>query len=340
MPKPYEGRFTAVAAEHRVGLPCECRRRGSHWTVLPPRPAVVRTRAADPVRRAFRRILSGDPDGTPAWVQRLGEPGDDGWFGPDSTIWQVHSSLATLVGGVRALLLQACHPLALAGVEQHSSYRSDPLGRLQRTNLFVTTTTFGTSQQADAVAASVRRVHEQVVGVAPDGRAYAASDPNLLLWVHLALTDSMLVAAQHYHGQPVDADAYVKDMAATGRAVGVVDPPLSEGELKSAVDGMRPQLQGSPTAREVARFLQWPGSALPAPALPAYAVLARAAVDSLPPWVQPVLGTPNRSAALRRVDEGSCRMLLRALSSVLGQRSMAVELAQRRTSGAARSQGV
>jgi uncharacterized protein (DUF2236 family) len=290
----------------------------------------VRGQASDAVRRTFRRILSGDDEGMPGWVRAIGEPGDAGWFGPGSQTWEVHSSLATLVGGVRALMLQTCHPLALAGVEQHSTYRSDPLGRLQRTNLFVTTTTFGSSQQAAAVCDAVRRVHTTVVGTADDGRRYAASDPHLLLWVHLALTDSMLVAAQAYHRRPVDADGYVAEMARTAEAVGVVDPPRSEAELKAALQEFQPELVGSPLTSEVARFLSWPRQALPAAALPAYVVLARAAGDLLPAWAYPVLGQRRRSDVGRAVDEVTCRLMLAALQQVLGPRSKAVELAYAR----------
>jgi uncharacterized protein (DUF2236 family) len=286
--------------------------------------------ASDAVRRTFRRILSGDDEGMPAWVRAIGEPGDDGWYGPGSQTWQVHSSLATLVGGVRALMLQTCHPLALAGVEQHSTYRSDPLGRLQRTNLFVTTTTFGSTGQAQAVCDAVRRVHATVSGTADDGRPYAATDPRLLLWVHLALTDSMLVAAQAFHPRPVDADGYVAEMARTGQAVGVVDPPRSQAELKAALETFQPELAGGALAREVASFLQWPAHALPMPALPAYVVLSRAASDLLPDWAHPLLGTRRRSQPERRADEVTCRVMLRALQQVLGPRSKAVELAYAR----------
>lgn len=290
----------------------------------------VRGQASDAVRRTFRRILSGDDEGMPAWVRAIGEPGDDGWFGPGSQTWDVHSSLATLVGGVRALMLQTCHPLALAGVEQHSTYRSDPLGRLQRTNLFVTTTTFGSSSQAQAVCDVVRRVHTTVLGQADDGRPYAATDPHLLLWVHLALTDSMLVAAQSFHRRPVDADRYVAEMATTGEAVGVVDPPRSEAELKRALAAFMPELAGGPLTRDVASFLQWPVHALPAAALPAYVVLARSASDLLPSWAHPVLGMRRRTGPERRLDEVTCRVMLRALQQVLGPRSKAVELAYQR----------
>ena len=290
--------------------------------------------AADAVRRTFRVILSGDPDGEPPWVTAIGEPGDAGWFGPGSAAWQVNGSLTTLVGGPRALLMQACHPLALAGVEQHSTYRTDPLGRLQRTNLYITTSTFGTTELAEQTAAMVDRVHRRVSGVAADGRAYSAKDPRLLLWVHVGLTDSMLVAHQRYApalGEPdVDPDAYVADMAMLARAMGVVDPPETEAELARAMASFGTEVTGDATTRSVNRFLRFPGRALPVGAWAPYEVLIRAASDLLPDWAHDCLGSRVRSAPERSADDAACRLLLRSLRAVLGQRSRAVELAHAR----------
>jgi uncharacterized protein (DUF2236 family) len=278
--------------------------------------------------------LSGDPDGEPPWVTAIGEPGDRGWFGPGSAAWQVNGSLSTLVGGPRALLMQACHPLALAGVEQHSSYRSDPLGRLQRTNFYVTTSTFGTAKQAERTAAMVDRVHERVTGTADDGRPYSARDPRLLMWVHVGLTDSMLVAHQRYAGalgEPmVDADAYVSDMATLARALGVDDPPVTEAELAEVISSFRDEVSGGPLTRSVDRFLRFPGRALPVGAWAPYEVLIRAASDLLPGWAHDCLGSRARPAAVRKVDAAACEVLLRSLRAVLGPRSRAVELAHRR----------
>lgn len=286
--------------------------------------------AGDAVRRTFRTILSGDPDGEPPWVRAIGAPGDAGWFGPDSAAWQVNGSLATLVGGPRALLLQACHPLALAGVEQHSSYRTDPLGRLQRTNLYVTTSTFGSSSQAEQTAAMVRGVHERVSGTAPDGRSYSAQDPRLLLWVHIGLTDSMLVAYRRFGHGTVDADQYVAEMGRLARALGVEDPPTTVAELTDAFGSFRDEVAGGPDARSVARFLRFPGRALPVGAWAPYEVLVRAATDLLPDWAHGALGTRPRPAALVAVNSSVCATTLRSLQAVLGPRSKAVELAYRR----------
>ena len=286
--------------------------------------------AGDAIRRTFRTILSGDPNGEPPWVTAIGAAGDAGWFGPSSAAWQVNGSLATLVGGPRALLLQACHPLALAGVEQHSSYRSDPLGRLQRTNLYVTTSTFGSSAQAEQTAAMVRAVHERVVGHAPDGRPYSAQDPRLLLWVHIGLTDSMLRAYQRFGRSRVDADQYVAEMARLAIALGVEDPPTTEDALTEAFESFSGEISGGPDARAVARFLRFPGRALPSGAWAPYEVLARAATDLLPDWAHEALGTRPRPDMVVRLDTAVCATTLRALQAVLGPRSRAVELAHQR----------
>src|SRR6476660_7733071 len=112
--------------------------------------------------------------------ERVGEIHDsDGprWFEPDRPIRAVHADSSMFVGGIRAILLQSLHPLAMAGVAQHADYRNDPWGRLQRTADFLARTTYGTVDQAEAACRRVQAVHEHVVGVAPDGRPYAAADP-------------------------------------------------------------------------------------------------------------------------------------------------------------------
>lgn len=283
---------------------------------------------ADPVVRAFRRILSGSADGRPDWVRALDEPGDVGWFGPGSSMWALHGSLAPLVGGIRALLLQAAHPLALAGVVQHSDYRDDPLGRLQRTNRFLTMTTFGSSTQAAAAVRRVRAAHASVVGTAPDGRPYRADAPELLLWVHIALTDSMLRAARTYGPSDLDLDGYVSDTAVVATALGVVDPPRTVAQLGTVLEAYLPDLAATDSTRSVVRFLMAPP--LPLAAQPAYQVLARAAVDLLPGWATGLLGLPARPGFVRAGDQAACSLLLGGLRRVLGSQAPGERAALRR----------
>jgi len=276
---------------------------------------------SDAVASTARRLLSGSPDGRPGWVRALDKPGDPGWFGAGSAVWAVHGSLATLVGGVRALLLQAAHPLALAGVLDHSDYREDPLGRLQRTNMFITTTTYGSTEQALGAVRLVRTVHGSVVGNAPDGRAYAANDPHLLAWVHVALTDSMLRAAQRYSTTPVDADAYVAGMAVVADALGAEDPPRTEAELAARLSAFGPELVGDERTREVVAFLRRPP--LPVATLPVYTVLERAAEDLLDEPTAALLGLRRPPGVVRAAQRQTTAALLGALGVVLGPSSPA-----------------
>jgi uncharacterized protein (DUF2236 family) len=216
------------------------------------------------------------------------------WFPGDAAIREVHGDASMFVGGIRALLLQSLHPLAMAGVSDHSGFESDPWGRLQRTSHFLAVTTFGTAADAETMVAAVRRVHESVVGTAPDGRAYAASDPHLLGWVHVAEVDSFLAAHRRYGAAPMDAsrrDRYVAEAARVASELGVTDPPRSEAELRDRLADYRPELRGTPEARRAARFLVL-DPPLPALARLPYAGLAAAAVGLLPLWARRMLWLP------------------------------------------------
>ena len=191
--------------------------------------------ARDRLNSILRGVLQGDP--LPAeWLAGTG--GDMGRFGPGSAVWQVHGDPAMIVGGVRALMLQTLHPLAMAGVAQHSDYRHDPLGRLHRTAGFIGMTTFGTTAVADHAIAQVRAIHPHVTGTAPDGRPYRADDPALLTWVHVALVDSLLRAYRRYGGRPLapaDADRYLEEYASVAIALGAEDVPTTVAGSASTV---------------------------------------------------------------------------------------------------------
>ena len=216
------------------------------------------------------------------------------WFTPDDPIWRVHADAAMFPAGIRALLLQSLHPLAMAGVAAHSGYKGDPWGRLQRTSEFLATTTFGTVDHAERLIARVRGIHRRVSGVTRDGRHYAASDPHLLRWVHLTEADSFLTAYQRYAEQPLtdrDADLYVEQAAVVASRLGVVDPPMTVDEMRAGIEAYRPELASTPEAREAARFLLV-HPPLPLPARPGYAALAAGAVAMLPRWARRPLRLP------------------------------------------------
>jgi uncharacterized protein (DUF2236 family) len=231
------------------------------------------------MRNAARSALAGQPTGQPEL--EFATAADPGLFGPGSVTWRVHADRSMLIGGVRALLLQVLHPLAMAGVAQHSAYRDDPLGRLARTGRFVAATTYGTTPEAERAIAMVRAVHRKVRGTAADGRAYEASDPVLLAWVHNVEVDSFLTAYRRYGLglDDADADRYVAEMAVLGRRLGATDVPETAAALSAwIVDA--PDLAMTAYAREAVRFLVLPS--LPARMLPIYGVIVAAAADLLP----------------------------------------------------------
>jgi uncharacterized protein (DUF2236 family) len=277
----------------------------------------VPTRALTPVAVTVRRIIAGSDDGSTSTHQAIARPlGAPGWFGPTSAAWQVHGSVATFLGGIRALLLQAAHPRALAGIDGHSSFRDDPFGRLHRTGAFIAATTFGSTDLAERTVAGITRMHARVRGDLPDGRRYAATDPDLLTWVHVALVDSMLEAYLRFPTNgPLDADAYVADMAVVGGAMGVPDPPRSVADLDASLAAFGPELEGGELVDDVRRFVLHPP--LSAPARAGYTVLARAAEDSLPGWAHAVLGSVRRPAWQQRVDHAAADGLLRTLTVAL-----------------------
>lgn len=220
------------------------------------------------------------------------------WFAADRPIRRVHADASMFVGGLRALLLQSLHPLAMAGVAEHSDYRGDPWGRLQRTSTFLAVTTFGTATDAQRAVDRVRGIHRRVHGTAADGRPYRADDPHLLEWVHIAEVDSFLLAHQRYGAEPLDPagrDAYVADTARVAEALGVPDPPRTEAELSQRIRDFRSELRGTPAARDAAKFL------LVTPPLPLlarapYGVLTAAAVAMLPAWARLPLRLPYAPA--------------------------------------------
>jgi uncharacterized protein (DUF2236 family) len=263
----------------------------------------------------FQRIAG--PDG--AEVRRRLREADDRWFPPDSPIARVHGDASMFVGGLSALLLQSLHPLAMAGVDQHSGFRGDPWGRLARTSHFLAVTTFGSAADAEAEIAQVRAVHRHVRGRAPDGRAYSASDPHLLSWVHVCEVEMFLRAYQRHGSARLtrrEADEYVAQSAVVALALGAVDVPTTTVELRAALEAYRPELRSTTAARSTAWYL------LASPPLPMtlrglYLPLAGAAVALLPRWARWPLRLPwlpvTEATALRLGGEAVTRTIRWAL---------------------------
>lgn len=239
---------------------------------------------------------------------------DLGYFGPDSVTWRLHSEPVSLVGGLRALLLQALHPGAMRLIDAKSSFRDDPWARLERTTMYVGVLSFGTTEQVDAAAARVRAVH----------RHLGIDDPEQLAWVHVCLVDSFLAAARAggFRLTNAERDRYVEEQVVAAQLVGVPleRVPLTERELSAFIAEIKPRLTATREAREAARYVLVP----PRPPVPRrFAVPARLgwtgvtslAVGLLPGWARrmyrlpPMPGTSVATAAGMRTLRQAVRAL-------------------------------
>ncbi|MGB8963759.1 MAG: oxygenase MpaB family protein [Pseudonocardiaceae bacterium] len=225
---------------------------------------------------------------------------DLGYFGPESVTWRVLTDPAAGVGGVRALFLQALHPLAMAGVHEHSDFSSNFWPRLQRTAQYVTTVGFGTRVEVDAAAARVRAVHRRVRGVDPvTGGRYAATDPHLLRWVHATEMSSFLDAVGRGGLALTDAEAdrFLAEQVRAAELVGLQGVPTDRAQLVKYFHQVRPELRASPVARRAALRLALPPlslrTELTTPARPAWTVVASLAFTLLPRWARRLYGLPG-----------------------------------------------
>lgn len=224
-----------------------------------------------------------------------GGPGAAPFLSPGSVARHVHGDLPAMsVGGLAALLLQTLHPLTMAGVAEHSSYKEDPIGRLRRTASFIAATTFGTVEEAERALEEVRAVHLRVRGRAPDGRRYSANDPELLTWVHVAGSSCFLRASQLYGPRRLSAaeqDSYYAETAPVARALGARWVPESADEVEAYLQRLRPQLYAGPQAIDARNFLLRGVARRPNDRL-VYGVVAAGALAALPRWARSALGVP------------------------------------------------
>jgi uncharacterized protein (DUF2236 family) len=279
--------------------------------------------AAGLVERSAAAYVSGVPE----------NPADAGFFGPGSVTWRVSTDLGRPVAGLRALMLQALHPLAMAGVDQHSNWRSDPVGRLAATSGYLATITFGDRAAAERAAARVRRIHEHITGTDTiTGQRYEASDPALLLWVHATLVDSGIVAAGMF-GTPLpapDADRYVAEMVAAAELVGVPagQAPASLSDLGSYLTASRPALRCTPAAAESMTYLLDPPG-LDEDIAEIWADIREGVVATLPSWAQDMYGYP--AAPLTPARQTEIRQALGVLDAVFLGEPGVLEARQRIT---------
>jgi uncharacterized protein (DUF2236 family) len=251
--------------------------------------------------QAVRDRIAG-PEFQAAHQQIWYKPGPR-WFSAQDAIWRLHLDTSMFVGGIRALLLQSLHPVAMLGVSRHSGFRGDPWGRLQRTSRFLATTTYGTIADAERMIAKVRAIHHRVRGSTSTGQPYRADDPHLLGWVHAAEVESFLTSYRIFGAEPLnetDADSYVRQCGFVAAKLGVVDPPQTVAELDEVLAGYRPELGLSPAAKQAAEMLL-KDPPLTGPQRLGYAVLAAGAVSTLPAWARAMLLLPTLPTSDRLV---------------------------------------
>lgn len=301
-------------------------------------PATAKTRGKSSLRDYLLEAFSGSTDGVPEWIVDIENGADTGYFGLGSAVWSVHGGTPVLVAGLRALLMQTLHPGAMAGVHDWSRYREDPLGRLAGTVRWVITTTFGDRAQADQVSAYVSNLHTRVAGTYTDAagapQAYAASDPELLRWVHVVFADAFLTCHQVWEGDiPGGSDAYVREWAVAGELMHVAGPPRSEAELRSQLTEFDAVLVSDDRVAEAVRFIRSPP--LRRIVMPGYRILFAGAVSTIEPRYLAMLGLRRPRWPARAFT----RFTLWLLGKILGRPSAAEIRAKKRIARLAGEQG-
>ena len=272
--------------------------------------------------KRFRRLLSGDPDGVPPWLEVIAAGDEPGLYLPTDAPWVVHADFGTLVGGIRALLMQALHPGSLTGVANHSRYEQDALGRLAGTIRWLTVTTFGSHTAVANESGRVNRMHTRVTGeyhtAGGEQRPYKAADPDLLLWVHIAFMDSFLRCHQMYAWReiPGGADSYIALWSKSVEPLGLSTAPMNELELLAEIERQKPLLIATLKTLDVVKFIRYPP--LPRLARPTYRLLFEAAVLSLPIEFRSLLGL---KAKPRWLIQPVTRGVLRFIRLAIGPES-------------------
>lgn len=266
-----------------------------------------------------------------AYVRAVPEhPADDGLFGPRSVVWRVNRDRCFPLAGIRSLMVQALHPLAMAGVAQHSNWKKDPFGRLAATNSYLLTTTFGDTTSALAAAEWVRKIHVHVKGTDHEtGLPYSAEDPALLLWVHAAMVDSVVEVVARY-GRTLDgeaADRYVAEMVRFAEIVGVPreDVPTTVAELRNHLESVELR-QATPAAREAIAIVLDPPD-LEGDLCDLWRDLGQVAVGTLPDWARAMYGFDAPPAEL--MEREPVRQLLGALDLAFEMEPGVIEARQR-----------
>lgn len=222
-------------------------------------------------------------------------PGDPGLCGPGSMSWKLHGDIGVFAGaGLSAIVMELLHPLVIAGVDEHSDYREAPERRARSTFGYVAATTFASTESATRLIAHVRRIHDGISGVAPDGRPYRAADPELLTWVHSSIPLAMMRSWERYRGtlRVAEKNRYLAEQAVIARMGGAEDVPETVADLDDYVESMRPSLECTPALSD---FIAWATASQRSGALAVAEGLNQkaamlAAMSLMPGWARAMTG--------------------------------------------------
>jgi uncharacterized protein (DUF2236 family) len=260
-----------------------------------------------PASAQIRRWVLGAFPRSPGGIDYEHPAGDPGLFGPDSATWRIHADFpGMLSGGLCALMLQLLHPLALAGVWDHSNFREDLVGRLRRTTNFVAGTTYAPRDDAEQLIARVVRIHAHVRGTAADGRAYSADDPHLLTWVHVTEAYGFLSGYERYARVTLPAgaaDRYYAEVRSVAERLGARDVPASVAEVDAYFARVRSHLTFDARSREVLAVLARIRLPVPAAGLSRDLFLGAGAA-LLPDWARTMLDHGPLQRAQSAVSAG------------------------------------
>ena len=267
------------------------------------------------IQQMVRQLVGGSGPPT-AFLTPAGDPG---LLGPDSMPWEVHADfMAMMIGGISSLVLQALHPGALAGVWDHSSFRTDLQGRLGRTAFFIAATTYGPTEMANGMIDKVNRIHGHITGTDEFGKPYSASDPHLLNWVHLTETSSFMRAYLRYRNPNVakaDMDRYFAEMRLIGHRLGAVDLPDTANDTDKAIAAYAPELHFGERARAIVTLLdEYPSSLHSRPFV---RLVSKAGFLNLPDWAYPLIGRKVPSAFERSAVQSAINLIAKPVRKAL-----------------------
>src|ERR1700722_5671460 len=253
-------------------------------------------------------------------------PGEQALVSPDSVSWRIFKNpIALYVGGLAGVILELAEPAVRTGVWEHSSFRKDPLGRLQRTGSAAMVTIYGARSIALPMIAGVARMHAKVSGKTPAGASYRARDAPLLAWVHTTAAFG-IAEAYHRYVEPLsraELDSMYREGVPVALLYGAPDSPCSDAERRALFESMRRRLEPSPIVFQFLQIMR-ETPALPRPLRWLQRTLVGAAVEIIPDWIRDLLGL-TESYGLRQGERWMARLAGAASNRIVLRESPAAQ---------------